>query len=109
MQAGPSFSVEKDGPVLLYKTYGSGYSRKKTRKVKPSPQEWKRFWRACDQIGVWKWRPRYENSTVNDGFSWRVLIEFDHKKFESSGSNDAPTGLKDLLKSVSELLGGAFY
>ena len=93
---GPSFSIEKDGNVLLYKTYGSGYSLKKTEKFKPSAQEWSRFWKTCDQIGIWEWQPRYENLTVNDGFSWRVFIEFDHKKFESSGSNDVPNGLNDL-------------
>ena len=106
---GASFSVEKDGDVLLYKTYGDGYSFKKFQKFKPSPQEWKRFWKACDQIGIWEWHPRYETSTIMDGISWRVFIEFDHKKFESSGSNDGPNGLNDLFKTVSELLEGAIF
>lgn len=45
-----------------------------------------------------------------DGSSWRVFIEVDDIKLDSSGSNDGPDNLDVLLKSVSELLGGAdFY
>jgi len=106
---GLSFSVEKDGDVLTYKTYGHGYSLETVQKIKPSPEEWKKFWNACDRAGMWEWQARYENSRILDGFSWRILIQFVDKEFDSSGSNDRPDGLNDLLKAVSELLGGVAF
>ena len=107
---GPSFSVEKDGDVLLYKTYGKGYSVKNAQKIKSSPKKWKKIFDVCNEIGIWEWKPRYENPEIMDGSSWRVFIEVADIKLDSSGSNDGPENLDVLLKSVSELLGGAdFY
>lgn len=107
---GPSFSVEKDGDVLIYKTYGKGYSVKNAQKIEPSPKKWKKIVNLCNEIGIWEWKPRYENPEIMDGSSWRVLIEIADIKLDSSGSNDGPDNLDVLLKSVSELLEGAdFY
>ena len=106
---GPSYSVEKDDDVLLYKTYGDGYSLEKTQRIEPSPQEWKRFFDVCDQIGIWEWQERYENPQIMDGFSWRVVVELGGKRLDTSGSNEGPDNLDVLLGSVSELLGGAVF
>ncbi len=107
---GPSFSVEKDGDVLIYKTYGEGYSIKNAQKIKLSPKKWKKISDVCNEIGIWEWKPRYENPEIMDGSSWRVFIELADIKLDSSGSNDGPDNLDILLKSVRELLGGAdFY
>ena len=102
---GPSFSVEKDGDVLVYKTYGSGHSLKTTNRIKPSLHKWKEFWEVCDRIGIWAWHRRYENPRILDGFSWRVIIEFGDKRVDSSGSNEGPDKLRSLLNAVSELVG----
>ena len=106
---GPSYSAEIDGASLTYQIYKSGNSLKETKEIKPSPEEWKKFWEVCDRIELWNWQPRYENLDILDGFSWRIVIEFDDKKLDSSGSNDGPKLLRDLFDSISELLGGVIF
>ena len=49
---GLSFSVEKDGDVLMYKTYGHGYSLETVQKIKPSPEEWKKFCRLSEDFRI---------------------------------------------------------
>ena len=80
---GPSFSVEKDGEVLVYKIFKSGYSLKKTQKILPTPKEWKIFLDSCDRIRIWEWHPRYEEPGILDGSSWRVIIEKGDKQLVS--------------------------
>ena len=103
---GPSFSVEKDGDVLIFKSYESGYSLKKTQKILPTPKEWKIFLDSCDRIRIWEWHPRYEEPGILDGSSWRVIIEKSDKQLDSSGSNKGPDNLNLLFKSLKVLLGG---
>ena len=106
---GTSFSIEKDGDVLIYTTYGHGYSLETTEKLKPTPKEWVGFWETCEQIDVWEWHPRYENPEVMDGYSWRFFVEFENETFDSSGSNNGPEGLEDFFKAVGVLLRGAVF
>ena len=106
---GPSYNAEINGASLTYKVYKSGNSLKETKEINPSPEEWKEFWKVCNRIGLWNWQPRYENPDILDGFSWGIVIEFDDKKLDSSGSNDGPKLLRDLFDSISELLGGVVF
>ncbi len=51
---GQFFSVEKNGEVLLYTTYKSGYTSKKIKKIKPSQQAWHQFINVFDQSNIWE-------------------------------------------------------
>ena len=103
---GSSFSVEKDGDVLIFKSFESGYSLKKPHNIKPSLKEWKKFFDDCNRIRIWEWHPRYEEPGILDGSSWRVIIEKSDKQLDSSGSNKGPDNLNLLFKSLRVLLGG---
>ena len=102
---GSSFSVEKDGDVLIFKSYENGYSLKTTQNIKPSLKEWGIFFDDCGRIRIWEWESRYVEPRILDGSSWRVVIEKGDKQLDSSGSNKGPDNLNLLFKSLRVLLG----
>jgi hypothetical protein len=107
---GRSFSLVKDDHQLIYSTFGHGYSLEKLEKTNPSPQDWREFFKTLDQIDIWRWKSRYENPGILDGSSWKVAIELENRKLDSSGSNNFPDNFDILLECVRKLIGGSdFY
>lgn len=79
------YSVEVEGPALLYRTPQNG----KTIRIFPTRQQWREFRREIDEIDVWKWRSRYHRN-VKDGMSWSLHIEYSDRALETSGYEGVP-------------------
>ena len=115
---GPSFAVElNETGELVYsrnaKTFVTADGTVRET-VEASPQAWRAFCDELDAIGVWAWKPRYENPDVMDGTQWRVDIAACGKSVTSSGYNAYPGGTSPpdgdafarFLRAIGELLGG---
>ena len=59
---GPSYAVELSGDALVYKTCGERYKLEETVEIKPSPEQWRVFWKTCAAVRVWDWQ------------SWKVVL-----------------------------------
>jgi hypothetical protein len=103
---GTSYSVVQKRGVLHHVTYGLGYVAGKECSVRPTEEQWATFLEALDSLGVWRWRERYQSSTMLDGTSWKVAIRWGDKAIKSSGSNSFPKAFQAYLKAVSMLLAG---
>src|SRR5262249_19329738 len=53
--------------------------------VVPSPDEWTRFWNACDEIGVWSWPPEVGDVDVPDGLIYELEIAAGSRSVKSRG------------------------
>jgi len=83
----------------------------------PSERKWSNFRKRLDAIGVWQWRPYYDNPYVLDGVQWSLELDYGSRKVQTDGSNWYP-GSKDetdmnvtpefkaFLHALSLLLGG---
>ena len=80
-------------------------NRTVVRQFEPSPQAWKRFWKAVDAAGVWKWRAVY-SSRVNiaDGEGWSLELRHAGHQVKSKGYNSRPPGFPAFYKAVDQLL-----
>ncbi len=73
--------------------------------IEPSPEAWKTFWAALDQIGVWGWGPRYDNPEICDGTQWEIDICDGVRSIRCFGSNQYPGGPdRDRAKPFQEFL-----
>lgn len=79
----------KDGQVHCYMGVGLGMFGS-PRIVTPSEQDWRLFWQSMDQIGVWKWRDRYDNFEVLDGTAWGLKLAYQGRHLECEGTNMYP-------------------
>lgn len=115
---GPSYAVElnETGELVYSRNARTFVSAEGTVRetVDASPDAWRAFCSELDAIGVWTWKPRYENSNVMDGTQWNIEIAIGAKSLKSSGYNAYPGGTSPpdgdrfprFLRAVSELLGG---
>lgn len=60
--------------------------------IMPSPPRWRRFRAELDSIGVWAWRPTYENRYMIDGGGWALEIRYADRGIKSEGCNAWPEG-----------------
>lgn len=115
---GPSYAVElTEKGKLIYsrnaKTFVSADGTVRETVV-VSAKAWRAFCRELDAIGVWAWKPRYEDPSVMDGTQWHVEISIGGKSVKSTGYNAYPGGtlppdgdrFPRFLHAVSALLGG---
>jgi hypothetical protein len=91
--------------------------------ITPSPEQWRAFRRALDQIGVWAWHESYmPNEPVFDGTSWSLSLRYPDRSLGTGGGNcypDAhgtPTGValrtpafRQFEAAVEALLGGRSF
>lgn len=118
---GPSYAVElTDKGELLYshnqKTFVSAEGTVRETVAVP-PDAWRAFCAELDAIGVWAWKPRYENPGVMDGTQWYVEIAVGGRSIASTGYNEYPGGtlppdgdrFPRFLRAVSALLGGRAF
>ncbi|TXH73364.1 MAG: hypothetical protein E6Q88_05395 [Lysobacteraceae bacterium] len=109
---GPSFEVRAEGPAqLVYRANRHSFVTApgtKQTKIKVSPAQWRAFCAEIEDIGVWSWKSRYENSSVNDGTKWSVRMQFGANTLDASGYNAYPEQerFNRFLRAVRELIGG---
>lgn len=110
---GPSFSVEWQGDQLVYKCR-EGTEERGRLQVRPTVARWRRFWDACDRIGVWSWPRSYSSSgLVKDGRGWELEIDSLRGSVRSEGDNAYPPGgdldetkeFRTLCRAISSLVG----
>ena len=118
---GPSYTVRLLGKQLSYGGFPplepSGKGPEPPPNLRPSPEEWRGFWKAMDQVDVWGWAPRYETPGVCDGTRWSVKMAVGDKRVCSSGDNAYPGGegpqpskmFRQFLAAVRRLLGGVEF
>jgi hypothetical protein len=111
---GASFGVRWDGQQLIYRFFEDRYELTSTEVVTPSETDWKRFWKTCEHVGVWTWKPKYELQ-VCDGTHWSFVAEVCGRKIECGGSNAYPPNgdssepsqqFSKFCRAVETLLGG---
>ncbi len=62
------------------------------RTANPTIRQWHGFWRLCDFLDLWNWRPEYNEHRAIGGTSWQFDIAFDkNKKVHSEGDNTNPS------------------
>jgi hypothetical protein len=92
----PSYSVELRGESLLYHARTidpqTQAVRETSKVITPSAGQWQRFWKATDEVDLWRWQAEYANPLVTDGTSWAVDIVSAGRMIESSGRNAYPGG-----------------
>jgi hypothetical protein len=119
--ADTSYGVWWDGDQLVYESFGSGYQDREQLRLSPSEAQWRRFWGTMDEIGVWRWRARYEpgerfepRAQTRDGTHWSLTFAYAGRRVESSGDGAGPDAVDldesspfaVLLEAVSRLIGG---
>jgi hypothetical protein len=122
----PNYFVTLGGDTLTYRVRSIDSETNKpvesSRTIKPSPEQWREFWRSMDDVGLWHWRPVYEDSRVADGTHWSVEAVHGGKSIRSRGrilfpgvetleaARKLPEGTGPLfekyLAAVEKLLGG---
>ena len=92
----PSYSVDLRGESLVYRAREldpqTHAVRERTKVITPSAGQWRRFWRAMDDVQLWSWQPQYANPLIADGTKWGLDITFVARRIASSGSNAYPGG-----------------
>ncbi len=92
----PNYDVELQGDSLVYRaeTYEgpveSPKVKKTSRVIKPTPDQWRQFWKAMDEIGLWAWKSDYDSPGLADGTHWGVEIGRVRKTIKSRGQNNYP-------------------
>jgi hypothetical protein len=125
----PNYSVVLQGESLIYHVSDidpkTNEVRETSKVVAPSASQWRQFWKAMEEIDLWRWQPEYADPRIADGTKWGVDIEFAGRTIHSVGSAiypGAPPRSKkppnaepnpddkgkfpDYLQAVEKLLGG---
>jgi hypothetical protein len=96
--------------------WGNGRLVYKTRKltadflpvvesVRPSPAQWREFWRVCDEIDVWSWPRTLGNMNVCDGLQWVLELEIADRRVSSRGQvSGSPPGTREKLLQLHRAL-----
>jgi len=119
---GHSYGVElRDGKVVYSDT--TAESAAESTAVIPSPEQWRAFRHALDEIGVWAWHQTYmPNEIILDGTSWSFSVRYPDYSLVTGGGNcypdehGEPTGVplrtpafRQFEAAVEALLGGRSF
>lgn len=77
--------------------------------IRPSEQAWAKFYQELDDIGVWNWVDRDEDSKVSemicDAGSWKLYLKRGNRQIDISDSTIYhPEGYRDFRKTLKELI-----
>jgi hypothetical protein len=120
---GTSYSVELKRGALRHKCWSDRSREEEKHSVKPSPEDWAKFWDRLDELGFWSWGGSYQpRGIILDGTSWSVEICAGERSVEAHGCNAYPPSsprakrpreagesgsrFSEYCEAVSELLGG---
>lgn len=79
------YSVKLDGSVLLYRAPQAADAIR----ISPTPQQWRDFRRALDEIDIWHWRSDYRGRST-DGVYWSLRIEYSDRSHKTGGYASFP-------------------
>ena len=73
---------------------------------RPTPQAWQRFWTRIDSLGVWQWKPDYNDPKRDwpDGESWALTLRTGAKELKSKGYNAVPDAYGEFRDAVYKLM-----
>ena len=97
----PAFSSKtryyfKEGEIVVE------HAQMPHRSAVPTLAQWSGFWRLCDFLDLWKWKPEYNHFQCRDGQAWSVKIAYDKTKvLNSEGMNSYPSLESPLHERVS--------
>ncbi len=80
-----AYSVKLDGSVLLYRAPQAADAIR----ISPTPQQWRDFRRALDEIDIWHWRSDYRGRST-DGVYWSLRIEYSDRSHKTGGYASFP-------------------
>jgi hypothetical protein len=80
-----NYSIELKGTTLLYRTP----QNKKDIRITPTPQQWRAFRQAIDEIDIWQWRSRYDGHITDNG-DWSLSIGYADKSVGTGGDGGYP-------------------
>ncbi len=85
----PNYGVVLDGKSLTYRVQTYDYAASKaaetSKTITPTPEQWRGFWKSMDEVGLWDWRPRYDDSRIFDGTFWSVEADHAGRSVRSQG------------------------
>ncbi len=73
------------------------------RAFQPTPEDWKRFWRAADKADVWSWNRLQESDSAA---LWRIALDNGAKRVTASGLSIASDEFKTFFRALKKLLPG---
>jgi hypothetical protein len=81
--------------------------------IKPSLQDWDKFWQTCTTIGVWSWEAVYNTQHLADEYhvEWSLDMQLGDRQVTATGKNCLPGGEgvrigKDYPQPFAKLLKG---
>jgi hypothetical protein len=84
-------------------TYRQGLSVAIEDDIYPSEDDWGRFWKSVDEIGVWEWNDEYSICS-QEGTRWQISLEYDDLEIHSVGLNNYPDTFPDFILALEELI-----
>ncbi|MCL5257362.1 MAG: hypothetical protein M1319_06150 [Chloroflexi bacterium] len=86
------------------------------KEITPTSEDWRGFWEAVEQCGVWSWARRYRSKRcmVLDGTHWHLTLACQENTVESEGLNAFPGSdsitpsdqFNRFLRAIEALAGG---
>lgn len=96
-------------PLAVHWESGTLYARAGTeaqQAFQPTPEEWKRFWRAADKADVWTWNQLPES----DGPAfWHLALDTGAKHVTASGVSVASDAFKTFFRALKKLMPGVGF
>jgi hypothetical protein len=94
-------TLNHDG-VIRYESTHNGNAM-----VTPSVEDWARFVKSCQHIGIDKWSTAYENAEgdIIETY-WTIDIDIDGLSYKGNGDNAIPEDFDSFTAAVRRLLGG---
>lgn len=86
---GPTFTVRLKDGRLAYENSPGMYSLASMVEIEPDTNAWAQFWDELETIGVWYWKPLYEEG-AEEGVHWFVHIVAGDRRVTSEGENAFP-------------------
>jgi hypothetical protein len=81
--------------------------RERPEDLRPTGEEWARFWSAVDSVDAWRWEASYGRE-IKDGSPWWLELRYQGRVLATSGNgfeDHAPVGIRRLMLALNQLLG----
>ena len=77
--------------------------------IAPSASELEEFSISLDELNIWEWKKRYNNSFIEDGIQWSLYIHTNSRELYSGGSNDFPENINRFIQSINQLINMDYF